>query len=283
MLRTLSGAVNLADPINKSASLNKGLEAWFLALSPCLTGSRFLDLCGRHHLTLTGGPTWHSPGRPHYWKSLRCDAAGEGAEVAANPSVELALPITVSCWLKTLGTVEDGAGIFGVVHNTADTDPWSSYYLGSGGGAPANAAVAFFNSAGSFGSLDSTFSLTSINWTHLAATFSAADVRLYVNGVLNVARGSGISNPTYGATAAVFVGNYGGVSRNANSLIDNAKIWSRDLGDQGVMRDYQAGLNGNKAELNWLSRWPVSPVTAAPGGDLLLRLMGEGLYTGSAA
>lgn len=67
----MRGSVHIADAVNWNHPLNRGLVSWWIALPDQQRGSRFRDLCQRHHGTLTNGPAWQSAmGRPGGFGSL---------------------------------------------------------------------------------------------------------------------------------------------------------------------------------------------------------------------
>jgi hypothetical protein len=204
-------------------ALSDNLE-FFADFAAAATGSTtVVDSIGSVSMVPTGGAVIVADG-------AECDAAGEGFEATTPAGLKLALPLTLACRVKVTATPDDGAGFFGLVHNNSDTNPWYSAEIYSGTGGTTTVRVGL-NSGGTFAALISSADVSNIIgvWAVIVAVYTASGITAYLDGVSIYSDATSRSNPTYGATSLVHVGNYTGVSRDSNIILDAAAIWSRAL------------------------------------------------------
>lgn len=173
---------------------------------------------------------------------LRFDAGGDKREVGTPTWLQISPPLTLALWLMPLGTPQNNAGFFGVVHNNTDTAPASSYLWDYSG----SVYRYNFNSSGSQNLSDTTIAPTTGALTHLCATMTTGGGVKYVDGVSNGTFG-GVTTIAYGATTLLFAGDFTNVNRNSNSLFIDGRIWNRAL-SAGEVFDLYAG---NRWDLYW--------------------------------
>jgi len=93
--------------------------------------------------------------------------------------------------------------------------------------------------------------LTPGEWYHITGTFGGTAIRCYLNGIeTDTNHLSAIKS----GNARLFIGQYGG-GNIFNGVVDELKIYNRDLSVEEVRADYEAGF----VELNSLSGTVISP------------------------
>jgi hypothetical protein len=192
---------------------------------------------------------------------LLCSATSDGAEVATPARLQLALPITIACTVRSIGTPIASASIFGIAHNNANSTPFLSACIGLNGGSQIQYQC---NSAGTFAGVASARTLASFTSpARIVCVHTAASVLIYINGVLDTSSVSARSNPTYGATSLLSIGNFTGISRNTNAAIWGGRIHNFAVDANWVRRDYQDSLTPWQDDrLRWFSTRSYS----LPGG-----------------
>lgn len=158
---------------------------------------------------------------------LHATATDLGAEATAPSWVQVGVPHTIAVFFTYRATPDVNGYLFGVVHNNADGNPWQS----TGFSADGSVNVQWVgNNGGSFTGLSSGVSAASLvnKPTVAVATITGSARKIYLDGV---EKGSttGISAPTYGASALLAAGDYTGVSRNTAAVIHAGYIWDREL------------------------------------------------------
>lgn len=150
--------------------------------------------------------------------------------------LKISLPITITGWVKSVGTLADGL-MFVVTYNNPISDPWFAYGLDAYGGN----LRAVFNNNGTWDPISSSFSVSSMtSWTHIAFTVSASSSHLYTKGGLNATASAGGKNsPLYTSTTTFYLGNSGAANRNI--LIANVKIWNFQLTPNMLHMDMVSG------------------------------------------
>jgi hypothetical protein len=151
------------------------------------------------------------------------------AEMTATESMKIGFPITIAVVIKRLGTVGGNSGIFGLVHNNANADPYHSgclFYTNL-------KQLAFgSNSAGAFYA-DDLLSEPPLNrWVVCVYERLPGGGRGWVDQSLATTITAGPwSAPAFNATALLFAGSYTGTSRNANTEIAAGYIWNAACGE----------------------------------------------------
>jgi len=95
-------------------------------------------------------------------------------------------------------------------------------------------------------------------WTHVAATYDGATLKLYINGVLRSQVSAAFSIGT-GATG-FFIGSYGGFE-HFKGLIDEARIWNVARSQSQIQASMNSQLVGNESGLR--GYWRLNEATGA--------------------
>lgn len=115
MLRPGSNAINLGNPVNRSATLNSGLVGWWLALPGYMSSNTMRDLCGRSPATFSGNAFWASAaGRPGGWGSFDLDGSGDYLTTTPTGFTTSTQSGVLSCWVYPRSV---GAAFDSLIHN----------------------------------------------------------------------------------------------------------------------------------------------------------------------
>lgn len=115
MFRPGSNAINLGNPVNRSATLNSGLVGWWLTLPGYASSNTMRDLCGRSPATFSGNAFWASAaGRPGGWGSFDLDGSGDYLTATPTGFSTSTQNAVVSCWVYPRSL---GLGFDSLVHN----------------------------------------------------------------------------------------------------------------------------------------------------------------------
>jgi hypothetical protein len=182
------------------------------------TGTTALDSSGKGNTGTLANATWATGGK--YGGALSFNGSSSWVTVPDASSLDLTTGMTLEAWVKpsALGTIwrtvlfkEAPGGIVYSLYANQDTGvPVGQVEIGGGERSATGSAVLALNA-----------------WTHLAATYDGANVRLYVNGTLVR------TTPTTGSmTASTGVLRIGGNSVWAewfSGLIDEVRVYNRAL------------------------------------------------------
>lgn len=255
-------SINLANAVNWSDPLNRGLLFWGLSLSSDNRKTAVMDLCRGSNLSRGGGADFDGSSFSPSTRGLRCDAAGERAEITTPSHLKIGFPLTLAFWFKPLGSASDGAGLFGVVANNSDSNPYLSYLVG----VYLDKFILYWNVGGVFGNETSTYSYSGYSgWHHMVAVFQASSA-IYIDGLQITGMGAGpTGTPTYDSTSLTAFGCYTGITgRNANGCLNDGRIYNRALSAVEAQQLYHQSRLGYPTALNRIG--PTYGFIAGGGG-----------------
>jgi len=175
--------------------------------------------------TVTGG-TW-TAGRFGNALSL---TAGSMVTVSNSASLALASALTLEAWVNPASSSASWMNlIFKPVGNPANQNP--SYVLQ--GSSPSSTPSFYVGAATA--NLAGPAALPVGAWSHLAATYDGATMRLYVNGVQVSSRAQTGALPTSADNLTIGGNVFSG--QNWNGLIDEVRIYSRALSATEIQND----------------------------------------------
>ena len=255
--------INLGNPVNRSAALNRGLAGWWRVLPGRFGGARFLDLLNRQHATLNNGAAFQSNTssaafRHHGHGAILGDGTDDFINFGDPTQLQFgSSDVTLSFWCKPMAS---HAGVFRFLLSR-DDDTTQGFVIGKNS---SDVLYAFSRDPdGDSITLTSSFSLTaSTPWFHAIVTRNGIDMAMYVNGV---SRATG-SNASLGSPFKTGV-NWNGLARTTGNYygahLDDVRMSSGGINDAMAMQLYLASLTGYQNELNWLPDAGVDLVSAA--------------------
>lgn len=266
----LKGAINLGNPVSNSP-LNRGLQAWLLALPGRMSGATFCELTpNRRHAAFTNAPSWaSSTGRPGGIGTIVETAASTMGvsvpnPVALNSSVSAAMwlrPTTsvgglCSCWAMGGASSTAGGTAFGLLRNPVFAD--------------SKLALTW----GLFGSvITTTNTFSASTWFHVLCTRTGTTGNIYVNGLLDTT-GTNADSPGNGSgTLTWAVGNGVTFAKSGADWWDDFRIWDRCLSADEALRVYNDSRTGYQQTLNRLPMRVYGTAAAAASGNRRRRVI----------
>jgi hypothetical protein len=176
------------------------------------------DATGKLHTGTVSGATWTTAGR--YGRALSFDGVNDWVTVADANDLDLTNGMTLEAWVrpaalsgwKTVVLKEGSATTLAYSLYANDSNPW-----------PANTV----RIGGADRSAVGTSALPLNTWTHLAATYDGAMLRLYVNGVQAGSRGQ--TGNILPSTRALRIGGNAVWGEYFNGVIDDVRVYNRAL------------------------------------------------------
>jgi len=209
------------------------------------SGTTASDSSGNgHDGTIMGDPQW-VPGK--LGGALEFDGSGDYVDCGSSPDFEIAVNITIACWIK----VDVFDKTWQAIITTSDSS-WRVHRSSSSNN------IAWGSSGLSPTDLTGTTDVSTGDWFHIAAVYNGAQKLLYINGNLDAS-----SDSTGNITASsvpVYIGeNSGATGRFWAGLIDDVRIYKRALTDTEIL----GVMSGGGAE------YPLASGPTPPDGEYL--------------
>ena len=147
-------------------------------------------------------------------------------------------PTVVSGWQTAVVKEQSGDLVYGIYANTSNNRPEAQVFVG-----------------GAIRSVDGTAQLPVGVWTHLAASYDGAALRLYVNGT-QVAQ-TAVSGAILASASPLRVGGNGVWGEYYNGLIDEVRVYNRALSSGQIQSDMNRGVTPDVTPPTILSRTPA--------------------------
>lgn len=184
------------------------------------SGSTVADASGNNNTGTITGATWTTSGR--FGGALVFNGTSARVRIPDSPTLRLTTGMTLQAWVNP---TKVSPAWRDVIYKGND-----NYYLeatSSTGGMPAT--------GGTFGRTFGTAALAPHTWTHLAATYDRAVLRLYVNGVQvsSVAQ----TTPITTSTSALQIGGDSVFGQFFKGMIDNVRVYNRALSASEIQTD----------------------------------------------
>jgi hypothetical protein len=193
-----------------------------------------LDSIGGNHGTLQNGATY-AAGR--YGQAFSLNGVDDYLEIPNSPSLNPASAITVEAWYQPVSFAGNGNNAIVSKGYSSHSAPHYEYHLGVNGDqySSPNSRPGSFSFAVSpnnnYVYVESAANLwVPGNWYHLVGTYDGAEVRLYVNGVLQASQAATGTLNDYGKS--VRIGAFNNISSSIDftpGLIDEVAIHNRAL------------------------------------------------------
>jgi glucose/arabinose dehydrogenase/PKD repeat protein len=193
------------------------------------TGSVAGDASGHGHTGTISGATWVTGGK--YGGALAFDAV-DWVTIAPSSLLDLTTGMTLSAWVKPTGTTgwqtvvlkeQPGGLVYALYSSTTGNVPAAHAYVAGAERRTLGPTV-----------------LPANTWTHLAATYDGAMLRLYVNGVQASARA--MAGPIATSTGLLRIGGNAVWGEYFRGLIDEVRVYSRALTPSEIQADMAAAI-----------------------------------------
>ena len=188
------------------------------------TGTTLVDDSGKGHTGTISGATWVMAG--HSGSALSFDGVNDLVTIADANDLDVTTGMTLEAWVNPTVLTNWRT----IVMKEAGTDLSYALY-GSNGSRPGAWVRVGPTSTSAIG----TSALPANTWTHVAATYDAARLRFYINGVqvANVAR----TGSVVVSTSPLRVGGNSLWGEYFTGLIDDLRIYNRALGQTEIQAD----------------------------------------------
>lgn len=202
------------------------------------------DIADANNGTLQGGATF-ATGR--VGQAFSFDGNGDFVQVPDSANLDITDKITLDAWIKTSGT-NDFSGIVGKI-GSIDPDTRKGYLLGVNALSKLRCDMVLDRSSAPCciqgqGTAVSTTSVEGGNWHHVACTYDGAEVKVYVDGVLEATvaytNGIGLNNEPLRIGRDPF----SAPNRDFNGLIDEVEVFNRALTDDEIEAIFEADSAG---------------------------------------
>ena len=209
------------------------------------SGTTAFDASGNgHDGTIMGDPQW-VPGK--LGGALEFDGSGDYVDCGSSPDFEIAVNITIACWIK----VDVFDKTWQAIITTSDSS-WRVHRSSSSNN------IAWGTTGLAPLDLTGTTDVSTGEWFHVAGVYNGTQKLLYINGNLDAS-----SDSTGNITASsvpVYIGdNSGATGRFWDGLIDDVRIYKRALTETELL----GVMSGGGAE------YPLASGPTPPDGEYL--------------
>ena len=254
--------INLADPVNRSHPHNRGLVSWWMALPGLTGGSKFTNLLGRHHGSLTNmnpATDWVGTTRPGGWGALDFSGGSEHVRVDAWREIDVINDFHASAWVYVRSLPADDF-VF-VLRQGDNGDSFGSgitsyaIVLDNRNGIRRVRAVMTFRSATNMDARAPIVDLPLNHWVLLSFSRHLDTLRLYQDGEL-VGQNTAGDADSEGDTRSYPYFSVGGApaGRSMDGRVDSVRLVTRDVPAEEVATHYDLSRQGYPGMLNRVRR-----------------------------
>ena len=252
--------VNTLNPLNRKWRLADGLVSRWIALPHNSGGSKWYDIAGVNHGTLTNGPVWSTATHQGGFAGLSFD--GSNDYVLLTNNLGLSSAMTVAMWVK----INSQASTQSLISDGPSGEIQIDIGRTSG-----RISLVWQNNVPVTSSGSTT--LSNGVWYHIAVTrfYNGANwsVSIYINGQLDTSTTTS-SNPSASSTNYVLGcrGDALGIS-SFGGVLDDVGAWNRALTATEVTALYQDTFSGYRQSLNWRKSRPAVASVASSGATFV--------------
>lgn len=211
-------------PVSRVHAASTGLVAAYAFNEG--SGTIVTDSSGNGNNGTTSGATWTTAGK--FGGALSFNGTSSRVAISDSASLHLSTGMTLEAWVSPSSVPTNWQD---VVYKENDI-----YFLEAGSGVTNNppAVGATFASHGNQ-FMPGVSALAAKTWTHLAATYDSATLRLYVNGVQVASRS--ISDSLTSSTKALQIGGDAAFGQYFRGIIDEVRVYNRALSTSEIQND----------------------------------------------
>jgi hypothetical protein len=188
------------------------------------SGTSTTDSSGRGHTGAISGATWSATGK--YGKALSFDGVNDLVNVADTAALDLTTGMTIEAWVRptslaswrTVVLKERGSGLSYSLYASNDASRPNGYIR-----------------RGSDVAVVGPSSLPLNTWTHLAVTYNATTLRLFVNGVQVSSRAQ--TGAIVTSSNVLGIGGNNAWDEYFAGMIDEVRIYNRALSQNEIQSD----------------------------------------------
>lgn len=196
------------------------------------TGTVANDLSGRGHAGTISGAVWTASGK--YGQALSFDGVNDSVTINDAADLDLTTGMTLEAWVSP--TAQNGAETVLFKEMTGA----HAYLLYSYASSPAGQPTTSVRRAGTNFAASGTATIPVNVWTHVAATYDGAALRLYVNGAL--VGTTALTGSIDATTGPLRIGGNSVRGEWFNGLIDEIRVYRRALSQAEVQSDMNTGV-----------------------------------------
>jgi hypothetical protein len=198
------------------------------------SGTTVADSSGNGNNGTISGATWTTAGK--YGGALSFNGQSSRVTINDSTSLHLSSGMTLEAWVSPTSVPTSWQD---VIYKEKDI-----YFLEAGSSLSKNppAVGATFSSDGDL-YLAGISSLAAKTWTHLAATYDGATLRLYVNGVQIASRS--IADSLTSSTKALQIGGDAAFGQYFQGTIDEVRVYNRALAPAEIQNDMASAVSQN--------------------------------------
>jgi chitodextrinase len=197
-------------------------------------GSSTADGSGNLNTGILVGATWTTQGR--YGNALSFNGTSSFVSVADFPILTLGSQGTLEAQVK-LNAVNRWNGV--IAKGDSNSSATQNYAIEI---TDTNRVRCILGTGSAFLELDSTTTVAAGQFYHVACTWNATTVSLYINGALNASRAQSIT--PVGNDSPLVIGQFGGNSDRLNGIIDEVRVYNRALTLAEIQTDMNTPIGG---------------------------------------
>ena len=250
---------------NANMSGNVGL--WHL--NEASGATTFVDSSGSANNGSCSGTTCPTATTGKFNGAMNFNTSDNGITVPNNDSLNSSY-VSVEAWIYPVNNLNGPNGIVTKIPQWAGVGQYLLYGGYSNGGVINSVRFALSSQGQGFhGAETSAIPLNA--WTHIVATYDGTDIKLYTNGILNIANKDSVqpSGPVVSYATPLLIGKlYSGVSAyNFPGIIDEVAVYSRALLADEVFDHYKRGATRLKFQVRSCADNTCSGSPAFVGSD----------------
>jgi glucose/arabinose dehydrogenase len=220
------------------------------------SGTSASDASGNGATGAITGASWTASGR--FGGALSFDGTDDRVTVGATSALNLTTG-TVQAWVR-VDTLGRWHGV--IAKGNANSDPAHNYAIEITNGNLVNCVIGNGSSANV---VTSTTQVAALQFYHLACTWDGAQLRLYINGVLNRSVSQTVTPAAN--SSPLYIGQYGGNVDRLDGVIDEVRLYNVALSQTQIQSDLNTPVGTVEPPTDTTP--PAVSLTSPAGGALV--------------